>query len=196
MSIQKLFTEHDWVNREAPTETRTVGYSLDVWFIGPVCADTGSPRRDISGCPASSTVLLCSKARLHTYWTAFREVVWRATQKVRPPSFPLHNGTGASGGLAEGAAGQLHSVIFTLGHVDSTQQGLDHCPASGSIPEACEMVIVWDTDHRCSCNLPRGLCHTISGQGSLCAAGQPRALQHLAPPRPCFLNASRTPKSL
>lgn len=129
---------------------QTVVYSFDVWFIGSITADTGSPRRDISGSPASSTVLLCSKARLpslapqDTYWAAFREVVRRATQKVRPPSLPLHNSTGASGGLAEGSTGQLHSVILTLGHVDSTQQGLDHCPAAGGIPEACEVVIVWD----------------------------------------------------
>lgn len=47
-------------------------------------------------------------------------MVWGATQEVGPPSLPLHYGTGASGGLAEGAAGQLHSLILTLGHVDST----------------------------------------------------------------------------
>lgn len=70
-------------------------------------------------------------------------MVWGTTQEVRPPSLPLHNGTGASGGLAEGAAGQLHSVILTLGHVDSTEQGLDHCPTAGGIPEAWERVTVW-----------------------------------------------------
>lgn len=70
-------------------------------------------------------------------------MVWGTTQEVRPPSLPLHNGTGASGGLAEGAAGQLHSVILTLGHVDSTEQGLDHRPTAGGIPEAWERVTVW-----------------------------------------------------
>ena len=148
------------VNREASTETQTVGYSLDACFVGPVSADAGSPRRDTSGSPASSTVLLFSKARRPslapqgTYWAAFREVVRCATQKVRPPSLPLHTGTGASGGLAEGTAGQLHSVILTLGHVDSTQQGLDHCPAAGGIPEACEVVIEWDIVAKTPPHLP------------------------------------------
>lgn len=97
----------------------------------------------------SCSMLLRTKARppspapQGTYRAAFREAVWGATQEVRPPSLPLHDGTGASGGLAEGAAGQLHAVILTLGHVDSTQQGLDHRPAAGGISEAWGKVTGW-----------------------------------------------------
>lgn len=71
-----------------------------------------------------------------THWAALREVVRGAAQEVGPAALPLHDGTGAAGCLAKGAAGQLNPVILTLGHVHGTQQGLDHCPAAGGVPEA------------------------------------------------------------
>lgn len=88
-----------------------------------------------------------------THRAALGEAVRGAAQEVRPAALPLHDGTGPSGGLAEGTAGQLHPVILAFGHVHSTQQGLDHCPAAGGIPEACREATVWI---RCSESPPRG----------------------------------------
>ena len=56
-----------------------------------------------------------------THRAALGEVVGGAAQEVGPAPLPLHDGTGAAGGLAEGAAGQLHPVVLTLRHVHSTQ---------------------------------------------------------------------------
>ena len=56
-----------------------------------------------------------------THRAALGEVVRGAAQEVGPAPLPLHDGTGAAGGLAEGAAGQLHPVVLTLRHVHSTQ---------------------------------------------------------------------------
>ena len=124
-----------------------------VWIYGllspSMAADVGSPRREGPGLPSP----LCQArpmpgpdqplAPQGTHRATLREVVGGAAQEVGPAPLPLHDGTGASGRLAEGAAGQLHPVILTLGHVHSTQQGLDHCPASGGVPEACGVMTVW-----------------------------------------------------
>ena len=82
-------------------------------------------------------------ARHSTHRAALGEVVRGTAQEVRPATLPLHNGTGASGSLAQGAAGQFHPVILAFGHVHSTQQGLDHCPAAGGVPEAWREATVW-----------------------------------------------------
>lgn len=78
-----------------------------------------------------------------THRAALREVVRGAAQEVGPAPLPLHDGTGATGGLAEGAAGQLYPVVLTLGHVHGTQKGLDHCPAARGVPETCRVVTGW-----------------------------------------------------
>lgn len=77
-----------------------------------------------------------------THRAALGEVVRSAAQEVRPAPLPLHDGTGATSSLAEGAAGQLYPVVLALGHVHGTQQGLDHCPAARGIPEACRVATV------------------------------------------------------
>lgn len=114
----------------------------------------GLPREKALGSPVSPPARLCpvpgadqpesmDLTPQSTHRAALREVVRGAAQEVRPAALSLHDGTGASSGLAEGAAGQLHPVVLTLGHVHSTQQGLDHCPATGGVPEACRVKTVW-----------------------------------------------------
>lgn len=56
-----------------------------------------------------------------THRAALGEVIRGAAQEVRPAPLPFYNSTGASGSLAQGTAGQLHTVVLTLGHVHSTQ---------------------------------------------------------------------------
>lgn len=70
------------------------------------------------------------------YRAALRESVRSALEEVRPAALALHDGAGCTCGLAQGLTGQLHLPILTLGHVDSTQQRLDHVPAARRIAQA------------------------------------------------------------
>lgn len=118
-----------------------------LWLIDPMAADLGLLGEKPVGLPCSCLLLdpaLCpGLAPQSTHRAALGEVVRGAAQEVRPAALPLHDGAGASGSLAEGAARQLHPVILALGHVHSTEQGLDHCPAAGGIPEAWGEATVW-----------------------------------------------------
>jgi hypothetical protein len=138
VGTQKVFAGVlSWVSRETFMDwPRTCKVQLSVWLVQTHCRLRGS-RREGSGSPGSPwNPVLCHLAPQSTHRAAFREVVGGTAQEIRPAPLPLHDGTGASGGLAEGAAGQLYPVILTLGHVHSAQQGLNHCPAAGGIPEA------------------------------------------------------------
>lgn len=143
VGAQKIFVEHKLSftkkqiipDRLAQPGSFSLGLWLQIW---------GFSRRESWGAPLSLLpVGPCPTFGACTHRAALGEVVMGTAQEVRPATLPLHNGTGASGGLAEGAAGQLHPVVLAFGHVHSTQQGLDHCPAAGCVPEAWGEATVW-----------------------------------------------------
>lgn len=67
-----------------------------------------------------------------SYRTADREMV--AFEEVWPPSLLFHDATRPASGQTQALAGQFHSTILTLGHVDGTEQRLDDRPTPRSVP--------------------------------------------------------------
>lgn len=59
-----------------------------------------------------------------------------ALEEAGPASLPVHDAARLPRGRTQALAGQLHSAVLALGHVDGTEQRLDDGPAAWSIPQA------------------------------------------------------------